>query len=236
MAKNEKSLSATITGRQSLVTANDISQSIAEASGSLLEASAVIQNIAQQTNLLAMNATIEAAHAGEAGKGFAVVATEIRKLAEGSSAQNKKITLALQKISSEIEVLAESAASAVEKFNHIETYSEEVGKSVQTVVKATQDQESTSGKIWDTIKNVSQMTEEVRVNSGEMLSSGEQISNSASHLDEMTKSLRQAMDTIESQVERINSATQKSLEIATKNHESIESLAIEVGKFKTVKS
>lgn len=228
--------SATIAGRQSLVTANDISQSIADASGSLLEASAVIQNIAQQTNLLAMNAAIEAAHAGEAGEGFAVVATEIRKLAEGSSIQNKKITAALKKISSEISVLAQSAASAVEKFNHIENYSEEVGNSVQTVVRATAEQEATSGKIWDTIKNVNRMTEEVRLNSGEMLSSGDQISSSASHLDGITKTLRKAMDDIETQVEGINSATRKSLEIATKNHESIEGLVIEVSKFKTEKS
>jgi methyl-accepting chemotaxis protein len=100
--------------------ASDI-QTIARESEGLLEINAVMQNIASQTNLLSMNAAIEAAHAGEAGKGFAVVADEIRKLAESSGEQSKTISAVLKKIKDSIDKITRSTDSVLNKFEAIDS-------------------------------------------------------------------------------------------------------------------
>ena len=97
------------------------------------------------------------------------------------------------------------------------------------------EQELTGKSIWAMIKEVTNLTEEVKQSSDEMLTGGEKIISETSRLDGLTKILRGSMDDIASQVELINSASEESLEIAKKNKESIDSLVLEVGKFKTEK-
>jgi len=225
--------SATDNGRATLIKANEISQRIAEASGGLIETGSVIQNIASQTNLLAMNAAIEAAHAGETGKGFAVVASEIRKLAEESSVQGKKISVTLKNLIGEIEMLANSASSAVEKFNFISEYSTDVTDSIESVVHAMEEQEQNGKAIWGMIKDISGMTSGVKQSSGEMLLGSEKIIAETERLGNLTEALRENMNKISSQVDLINEATKESLDIAVKNKQSIDGLVVEVDKFKT---
>ncbi|WP_461252397.1 methyl-accepting chemotaxis protein, partial [Treponema sp. R8-4-B8] len=100
--------------------ATDI-QEIARESEGLLEINSVMENIASQTNLLSMNAAIEAAHAGEAGKGFAVVADEIRKLAESSSDQSKTIGTVLKKIAESIKQITSSTENVLARFEAIDS-------------------------------------------------------------------------------------------------------------------
>ena len=223
---------ATSEGKSTLLTSNTVTQKIADESGGLIEASSVIQNIASQTNLLAMNAAIEAAHAGEAGKGFAVVADEIRKLAEESSAQGKTITDTLKKLSDDIKGLSDSSKVVEEKFNAIFQLSENVRGMSAELTAAMREQENGSREVLAAIKNISSVTVEVKSGSEEMLVGGKGVANEMRKLDQLTAVIKDSMNEMAAGVQQINRAVQEVNDLARKNKDSIEGLAEEVGKFK----
>ncbi len=224
---------ATGDGKATLVTSNSVTQKIAEESGSLMEASSVIQHIASQTNLLAMNAAIEAAHAGEAGKGFAVVADEIRKLAEDSAAQGKTITTTLKTLSGEIETLSASSKTVEEKFNAIFSLAEQVKDMSARLTEAMREQESGNKEVLVAIKNINMVTTEVQAGSEEMLKGGESAAAEMRKLDDLTRIITDSMNEMAAGAVQINNAVQEVSEITQKNKRSIESLAEEVSKFRT---
>ena len=223
---------ATSEGKSTLLTSNTVTQKIADESGGLIEASSVIQNIASQTNLLAMNAAIEAAHAGEAGKGFAVVADEIRKLAEESSVQGKTITDTLKKLSDDINSLSESSKVVEEKFNAIFQLSENVRGMSAELTAAMREQENGSREVLAAIKNISSVTVEVKNGSEEMLVGGKGVADEMRKLDQLTAVIKDSMNEMAAGVQQINNAVQEVNDLARKNKDSIEGLAEEVGKFK----
>ena len=223
---------ATGDGKATLVTSNTVTQKIAEESGSLMEASSVIQHIASQTNLLAMNAAIEAAHAGEAGKGFAVVADEIRKLAEDSAMQGKTITATLKTLSVEIETLSASSKTVEEKFNAIFTLAAQVKEMSNRLTEAMREQENGSREVLNAIKNINMVTTEVQAGSEEMLKGGEGVAAEMRKLDDLTRIITDSMNEMASGAVQINNAVQEVNAVTQKNKQSIENLASEVSKFK----
>ena len=223
---------ATGEGKAALATANTVTQKIAEDSGSLMEASNVIQHIASKTNLLAMNAAIEASHAGETGKGFAVVAGEIRKLAENSAMQAKAITTTLQALSGEIDTLSSSSQMVDEKFNIIFTLTQQVKEMSAHLTESTREQEHGSKEVLAAIKTINMVTTEVRAGSDEMLKGGEGMSMEMQKLDDLTHVITMSMNEMAAGVVQINNAVQEVNELTQKNKRSIASLADEVGKFK----
>ncbi|HCC37599.1 MAG TPA: methyl-accepting chemotaxis protein, partial [Treponema sp.] len=137
--------------------AEDIRE-IAKESEGLLEINSVMENIASQTNLLSMNAAIEAAHAGEAGKGFAVVADEIRKLAENSGEQSKTISAVLKKIKTSIDLITKSTSVVLDRFGTIEKEVEIVSNQETQIRNAMEEQGAGSRQILEAIGSLNSAT------------------------------------------------------------------------------
>ena len=224
--------SATIDGKNTLVETNAISQKIAEQSGGLLEASTVIENIAAQTNLLAMNAAIEAAHAGEAGRGFAVVAGEIRKLAEESSAQGKTISGTLKMITAEIDLLVKAASLAVEKFTVISQHTDAVQDSASMVAFSRTEQSKAGKEMLLSMQNINAVTQSVQQGSAEISGGSEKVMDEVRNLDKVTHTVQNRMEEIASNFMQINNSIYEVKSFTGKNKESIDRLVDEIGKFK----
>ncbi|MDR2479388.1 MAG: methyl-accepting chemotaxis protein [Treponema sp.] len=219
-------------GRSDLQTVASDIQEIARESEGLLEINAVMENIASQTNLLSMNAAIEAAHAGEAGKGFAVVADEIRKLAESSSEQSKTTADMLKKIKASIDTITQSTTVVIERFESIDKGIKTVSSQEEVIRSAMEEQESGSKQILEAVGRMNEITSLVKRESEDMALKGEEIISGSGKLEQITGEITGGMTEMSGGAEKINRAMLRVNEISGDNKRTIGTLADTVSKFK----
>jgi methyl-accepting chemotaxis protein len=216
------------TGLQEVVV--DI-QEISRESEGLLEINSVMENIASQTNLLSMNAAIEAAHAGEAGKGFAVVADEIRKLAENSSEQSKTIGNVLKKIKESIDKITKSTETVTTRFESIDSGVKTVADMEGNILNAMEEQGEGSKPTSSSV-SLTEITKQVKTGSEEMLEGSQEVLKESRNLERVTQEITGGMNEMAAGADQVNVAVHNVNEMTQKNREAIDSLLKEVSRFK----
>ena len=211
---------------------NEIIKQIEEKSVSLQEANQVISDIANQTNLLAMNAAIEAAHAGDQGKGFSVVADEIRKLSETSTQQSKKIRDQLTDISDSITKVVQASTDSSDSFVQLSTIISNTDNLVHQIKDAMHEQQEGSKQINEALHSMNNSTVEVRGASHEMSIGNKTILAEITNLQDLSMKLKDSVDTVSEETQKFN-VTSTSLENISKQViKSIDEISSQIDEFK----
>jgi methyl-accepting chemotaxis protein len=192
--------------------------------GSILDIVRVISSVASQTNLLAMNAAIEAAHAGEYGRGFAVVADEIRKLSEQTNKNVREITDTVKLTIKDIQNAAAGNSKAVASFTGIDRESRLVEEAMEEIINGLEELSKGTDEINRGVADSVTSTNTLRT---AVASLDTQIYGAKAKLDSLkmaTTNASQELDDIQAELSQIDTEVKKVEEIGIKNSQGISSI------------
>lgn len=189
--KRTNELSADFTSGQNKITATINSvNNVVELSQSLIDINKIISGIAAQTNLLAMNAAIEAAHAGDAGKGFSVVASEIRKLAENTAIQTKTSSENLKDILSEINTSLSIATETGKSFDKMKSTLLIVENETYSIAEAMEEHDKANNEVLEQLTATNDLAIKLNEISTKLTAQG---NNMMEYLEELEISSHQSL-------------------------------------------
>lgn len=221
----------TAEGRERLAKVTATITQLAEKSSSILETSKVIQMIASQTNLLAMNAAIEAAHAGESGKGFAVVADEIRKLAEHSDQEGKRAADVIQESLEIINEMTGAGSMLGEAFDKVYECADRVRAHENSMAEAMNTQRQSGADVLGAVRAISDASSRTRASSKECVDKGQLLTEKLTQLDAVVEAIREGTYTMINGMQTISMSVREMDTVAQQNKENIGTLLDEMSRF-----
>jgi methyl-accepting chemotaxis protein len=201
---NDRLKAATKAGVEAAVDSGNIVESLARWADDVIGMTSTVKDIASRTNLLAMNAAIEAAHAGAYGRGFAVVAGEIRQLAETTAAKSREIdgTLALAKSSIQAVIEAERRSGAA--FAAVDEFAGETVDSFSEVERSMGELAAGSREIVSAVESIRTITAEIRGGSQELSAASRELSSGLVSLSSHSAESSRSMDELNDNLVQLN--------------------------------
>lgn len=211
---------------------NEMILDIEQQSKILQDANLAIAGIASQTNLLAMNAAIEAAHAGEAGRGFSVVADEIRKLSATSSERSHSIGARLAKIQETIKGVVSLSNETLSEFSLVSDNIAETGQIVAQIKNAMEEHQIGSKQIIDALQSMNDSTAEVKSSSAKMSEDNRHILAKVKKLQSTALTIKDSMDRMQENSTAADESRKMFSAISGDITDSVKKIGGKIGLFK----
>jgi methyl-accepting chemotaxis protein len=213
--------------------AAEANQKVVELAEKVKDMADAIQNIASQTNLLSMNAAIEAAHAGEFGKGFAVVAEEIRKLADVARDNSQEINDVVNEITQQVHFAATIAANSSNTFSKVTKETDSTIQALVEISHATQELSQGGNQIILANSSLSEVSSVVQSSAKEMDQTIQLVRKSTQDIADISRVVASAMVEIATGVQEVSVSSEQVREVSLQLSKTAEELLDETNKFKT---